>query len=250
MLLAAGQLLPMRPETGLMVPGTGRSGTRYPRPVMAAAYVLEPVEDLDTAAVGAVRRIYEEGFPDHLRADFTSLTDHREDGESALALVRGRQPCGFTMLRRLGVTGWTFLRYFVVDQRLRGQGLGGIMWDQLIAWLQADGCTLLVFDVEDPGEPGCGPAQAQVRSRRVRFYQRHGAVVLPLRGYRTPHASAGDDGWTPMLLMAAPVAVGGPAPGAGEARAIVSAVYQHRWRLDPGHPQIAATQVTAPASPG
>ena len=59
MLLAAGQLLPMRPETGLMVPGTGRSGTRYPRPVMAAAYVLEPVEDLDTAAVGAVRRIYE-----------------------------------------------------------------------------------------------------------------------------------------------------------------------------------------------
>ena len=233
-----------------MVPGTGRSGTRYPRPVMAAAYVLEPVEDLDTAAVGAVRRIYEEGFPDHLRADFTSLTDNREDGESALALVLRRQPCGFAMLRRLGVTGWTFLRYFVVDQRLRGQGLGGIMWDQLIAWLQADGCTLLVFDVEDPGEPGCGPAQAQVRSRRVRFYQRHGAVVLPLRGYRTPHASAGDDGWTPMLLMAAPVAVGGPAPGAGEARAIVSAVYQHRWRLDPGHPQIAATQVTAPASPG
>jgi hypothetical protein len=74
-------------------------------------------------------------------------------------------------------------------------------------------------------------------------------VVLPVRGYRTPHASAGDDGWTPMLLMAAPVAVGVPAPGAGEARAIVSAVYQHRWRLDPGHPQIAATQVTAPASP-
>jgi hypothetical protein len=49
-----------------------------------------------------------------------------------------------------------------------------------------------------------------------------------------------------MLLMAAPVAAGGPAPGAGEAGAIVSAVYQHRWRLDPGHPQIAATQVATP----
>ena len=217
---------------------------------MAAAYALEPVEDLDSAAVDAVRRIYEEGFPERLRADFTSLTDEREDGEAALALVGGRQPRGFVMLRRLGVTGWTYLRYFVVEQRRRGQGVGGIMWDQLTARLRADGCTLLVFDVEDPGEPGCGPAESQVRTRRVGFYQRHGAVVLPVRGYRTPHGSAGDDGWTPMLLMAAPVAVGGPAPGAGEARAIVSAVYQHRWRLDPGHPQIAATQVTAPASPG
>ena len=216
---------------------------------MAAAYALEPVEALDPAAADAVRRIYEDGFPDRLRADFTSLTDRREDGEAALALIGGRQPCGFAMLRPLGGTGWTYLRYFAVEQRLRGQGLGGIMWDQLTARLRAAGCTLLVFDVEDPGEPGCGPAQAQVRSRRVGFYQRHGAVVLPVRGYRTPHGNAGDDGWAPMLLMAAPVAAGGPAPGAGEARAIVSAVYQHRWRLDPGHPQIAATQVAAPDSP-
>ena len=216
---------------------------------MAAACALEPVEALDTAAVDAVRRIYEDGFPARLRADFTSLTDGREDGEAALALVLRRQPCGFAMLRRLGVTGWTYLRYFVIEPRRREQGLGGIMWDQLTARLRADGCTLLVFDVEDPGEPGCGPAETQVRSRRVGFYQRHGAVVLPVRGYRTPHGSADSDGWTPMLLMAAPVASGGPAPGAGEARAIVSAVYQHRWRLDPGHPQIAATQVAAPDSP-
>ena len=231
-------------------PTRGRPpGARYPRPVMAAAYALQPVEDLDSAAVDAVRRIYEEGFPERLRADFRSLTGEREDGETALALVGGRQPCGFAMLRRLGDTGWTYLRYFVVEQRLRGHGLGGIMWNQLTARLRADGCTLLVFDVEDPGEPGCGRDESQIRSRRVGFYQRHGAVVLPVRGYRTPHGSAGDDGWTPMLLMAAPVAAGVRAPGAGEARAIVSAVYQHRWRLDPGHPQIAATQVAAPDSP-
>jgi ribosomal protein S18 acetylase RimI-like enzyme len=213
---------------------------------MAADYALEPVEALDTAAVDAVRRIYEDGFPARLRADFASLTDRREPDETALALVRGRQPCGFVMLRRLGATGWTYLRYFVIEQRLRGRGLGGTMWDQLVARLRADGAVLLVFDVEDPDEPGCGPVQARVRSARVGFYQRHGAVVLPVRGYRTPHGNADDDGWAPMLLMAAPVAAGRPAPGAGQARAIVSAVYQYRWRLDPGHPQIAATEVAAP----
>jgi GNAT superfamily N-acetyltransferase len=213
------------------------------------AYALQPVEALDSAAVDVVRRIYEQGFLPHLRADFLTLVEHREPGEDALALVGDRQPCGFVMLRRLGGTGWTYLRYFVVDQRLRGRGLGGIMWDRLIVRLREAGCTMLVFDVEDPGDPRCGPVESQVRCRRVGFYQWHGAVVLPVRGYQTPHSSAADDGWTPMLLMAAPVAVGVRAPGAGEAPAIVSAVYQHRWRLEPGHPQIAATQVTAPGSP-
>jgi GNAT superfamily N-acetyltransferase len=210
----------------------------------AATYALEPVGALDTAARDAVRRIYEDGFPARMRADFASLTDHREDGETALALLQGeqRRPCGFAMLRRLGKTGWTFLRYFVVDERLRGQGLGATMWDQLTAWLRTDGCTLLVFDVEHPGEPGCSPSEAQVRSRRVVFYERQGARVLSVHGYQAPHASAGGDGWAPMLLMAAPVTPGVPAPGHGLAPAIVSAVYEHRWRLEPGDPRIAAIQ--------
>ena len=78
---------------------------------MTAAYALEPVEALDTAAVDAVRRIYEDGFPARLRADFTSLTDRREDGETALALVRGQQsgtdvrPAHRYALSDFGLTG-------------------------------------------------------------------------------------------------------------------------------------------------
>jgi GNAT superfamily N-acetyltransferase len=209
---------------------------------MVHAYALVPVEALDSAARNAVRRIYEDGFPARMRADFASLTDHREDSETALALVRAGEPCGFAMLRRLGNTGWTFLRYFVVDERQRGQGLGATMWDQLTAWLRTDGCTLLVFDVEHPGEPGCGRAEAHVRERRVVFYERQGARVLAVHGYQAPHGNEADDGWAPMLLMAAPVTPGVPAPGHGLAPAIVSAVYEHRWRLEPGDPRITAIQ--------
>jgi GNAT superfamily N-acetyltransferase len=216
--------------------------------VTATTYVLEPVEALDAGAAGEIRRIYEDGFPAHLRADFTTLADRPEPGEAALALVRGRQPCGFVMLRWLGETGWTFLRYFVVDERLRGQGVGATMWDKLLARLRAEGSTLLVFDVEDPDEPGCDPAESTVRSRRIRFYQRHGARLLPVRGYRNPHGSGDQAGWTPMLLMAAPVAPDTPAPGAAEAPAIVSAVYWHRWTLEPGHPWVRATQVVTPGA--
>ena len=52
-----------------------------------------------------LRRIYEEGFPPHQRAGFAAVTVQREEGELALALTGGGQPCGFAMLRPLGVTG-------------------------------------------------------------------------------------------------------------------------------------------------
>jgi hypothetical protein len=210
-------------------------------PVTDGGYALEPVDDLDPGRLGAVRRIYEDGFAPHLRADFASLTSEREDDESALALMQGGEPRGFVMLRPLGGTGWMFLRYLVAGQR--GQGLGGIMWDQLMAWLRDAGYPLLVWDVEDPDEPGCDPAEIEIRNRRIRFYERHQGHLLPVQGYGNPHDDSGSDGqhWTPMRLMAAAV---GDAELPGTP-AIVAAVYRYRWRLDPGDPQIAATDVTA-----
>jgi GNAT superfamily N-acetyltransferase len=201
-------------------------------------YSLEPVEALGPAAVADVRRIYEEGFPPHQRADFADLTDRRQDGEFALALVATGRPCGFAMLRPLGGTGWVFLRYFVVDSRQRGRGLGGLLWDQLTARLRADGFTLLVFDVDDPAEPGCEPDEVRVRSRRIGFYQRHGARLLPVTGYRTPHVAphAAEPDWTPMLLMAGSL---GDSPADLPVRAVVDAVYRYRWQTEPGHPRLA-----------
>lgn len=76
-----------------------------------------------------------------------------------------------------------------------------------------DGYTLLVFDVEDPAEPGCGREQARVRSRRIGFYRRHGAHLRPVQGYHAPHGSE----WAPMLLPAAALDAGGPYSVAAQA---------------------------------
>ena len=217
-------------------------------PVTNEGYALEPVDNLDPGRVCELRRIYEDGFAPHLRADFASLTTGREDDESALALMQDSEPRGFVMVRPLGGTGWMFLRYLVAGQR--GQGLGGIMWDQLMTWLRTGGSPLLVWDVEDPDEPGCDPAEVQIRNRRIRFYERHGGHLLPVRGYGNPHDDdsvsndTGSDGhrhWTPMRLMAASTGDAG-LPGTA---AIAAAVYRYRWRLDPDDPQIAATGIIA-----
>jgi GNAT superfamily N-acetyltransferase len=224
-------------------------------------YSLEPLETLPSRAVAEVRRIYEEGFPPHQRADFAEVSDRRQDGELALALVHrdqpfSGQPCGFAMLRPLGPTGWIFLRYFVVEHHQRGQGLGGVLWDRLTARLGEDGFTLLVFDVDDPAEPGRGPDEVSIRSRRISFYERHGARLLPVSGYRAPdvapHAASQDDegaDWTPMRLMTVTLAGNStglrPGPDGGRVRAIVDAVYRYRWQLDPGHPQLARVLINS-----
>jgi GNAT superfamily N-acetyltransferase len=199
---------------------------------------LEPIDALDAAATGQVRRIYEEGFPAHLRSDFGTLSTERQEGEVALALLHDGQPRGFVMLRPLGGTGLMYLRYFVVDQRVRGQGVGGIMWAELTSRLRDDGYTTLVFDVEDPAEPGSDQAEARIRSRRIGFYQRLGARLLPVRGYHTPHTESGEEGWVPMLLLAASLTT-----GVIDVQEIVAAVHRYRWQLAPDHPQVAAVQI-------
>ena len=214
-------------------------------------YSLEPLEALPLPAVGDVRRIYEEGFPLHQRADFAEVSERHRGDESALALVRDGQPCGFAMLRSLGDTGWIYLRYLVVDRHQRGQGLGGVLWDQLAAWLRAAGFTLLVLDVDDPAEPGQEPGETSIRSRRIGFYERHGARLLPVTGYRTPHVAphAGDQDWAPMLLMTAALAGDSaglrPGSGSGWVRAVVDAVYRYRWGLDPGDPRLAGVLINS-----
>jgi ribosomal protein S18 acetylase RimI-like enzyme len=221
-----------------------------------AEYALEALDALPPRAVADVRRIYEEGFPPHQRAEFNELTSERQDGEFSVVLTghgqsASGQPCGFAMLRPLGRTGLIYLRYFVVDHHQRGQGLGGILWDRLTGLLRADGYELLVFDVDDPAEPGQEPDEVSIRSRRIGFYERHGARLLPVSGYRTPDTAGPgkEPEWTPMLLMTADLS-GGPAASRPrladrQVRAVVDAVYRYRWELDPGHPRFATILINS-----
>jgi GNAT superfamily N-acetyltransferase len=214
-------------------------------------YHLVPADALPPADVERVRRIYESSFAPHLRAEFRSLLDGRRPGELAFALTGPGGPCGFAMLRPLGASGRIFLRYFVVDEAQRGQGLGGVLWEQLTGRMRAAGYALLVFDVEDPDEPGCEPEEVRIRTRRITFYRRHGASLLPVTGYRTPHGDSDQSGWTPMRLMAAGLADGPPPTATADGlRAVVEAVYRHRWLLPPGHPQVEQTRLAGVPWPG
>ncbi|WP_016699156.1 GNAT family N-acetyltransferase [Actinoalloteichus spitiensis] len=200
---------------------------------------LSPVSALSAEAMARLRHVYENGFAEHLRAPFTEVVDSGRRDEEALALVDGHgTPLGLAVLRHLGDTRWTYLRYLVVDESQRGRGIGAVLWKSMTSRLAAGGRTRLLWDVEDPEEDGLDEAEELVRRRRIRFYERQDGVLLQVEGYLTPHGPPGGrTQWDPMRLMTARLVAGEEA----HLRDLVVAVYRHRWGLPEDHPVVGST---------
>lgn len=194
---------------------------------MGAEPSLVSVATLDEAELAQVREIYEAAFPEELMAPFADLLVDR-----MLVRVEDDGPSGFALVRDLGPTGWTFLRYYAVGRR--GRGIGSLMWADLVALLAAEGRTRLIWDVEDPDEPGIGEHAVEEHRRRISFYERLGGRLLPVREYFPPH----DDGHAPALrLMERPL---GPASEVG-LRALVEGVYERRYGVPADSPVVRRT---------
>jgi len=188
---------------------------------------LVEATELSPADLAAVRRIYEASFPDELTAPFEHLLVDR-----LLAYVDEDGPAGLALVRDLGPTRWTFLRYYAVGRR--GRGTGSAMWGHLTGLLAGEGRTRLVWDVEDPGEPGLSPALVEEHRRRIVFYERLGGRLLPVRDYAPPH----EDGHAPrLLLMDTPLGGGDDAP----LRDVVAAVFRWRYGRPVDDPVVART---------
>ncbi|WP_232676871.1 GNAT family N-acetyltransferase [Nocardioides sp. R-C-SC26] len=176
---------------------------------------------LDESQLSSVQSIYLDAFPESLRVPFEDLLVDR-----LLVLLHDGRPVGFALVRALGPTSWMFLRYYAVGPK--GGGLGTTMWRELTDRLAAEGTTRLVWDVEDPDEPGIDTHEAEVHRRRIGFYERLGARLLPVRGYAPPHD--GEIGAPPLLLMDQRLdASNAFADAEPDLQAIVTGVYLWRY---------------------
>lgn len=189
---------------------------------------LVAASTLTSAELAQVERIYLAGFEPHLRAPLDDLL-----ADIALVLM-DTEPLGLAVLRPLGDTGWVFLRYFTVGEK--GRGLGEQLWTQLRTAMTGAGRTRIVYDVEDPAEHGISAAEESIRRRRIAFYRRLGAVLLPVNGFLPPQATAA----CPMLLMAADYVSNTPS-ALEDLERITLAVYEHRYGMPATDPVVART---------
>ena len=211
---------------------------------------LMAFDRLDAAHKTAVRHVYESSFPLALRAPWEEITAGRPD-EELLVLVDderpGGPPVGLALVRHLGATSMTFLRYFVIDAERRGRGYGSSLWSALVGHLRWAERSMLLLDVEDPdGRPPDSPERRD-DLRRIEFYRRHGVHMLQVREYAPP--DHGQDSEEPRLLLMgavlSPPDEGGhlhsPAPSGSTLQAAVIAVYRDRYGLAADHSVVQAT---------
>ncbi len=204
-----------------------------------ASLAVSPVAAVDEVQLAQVRAIYEDAFSPELRVPFAELTQAGEADQTFVALD-GAEAVGFAALRLLGSAQWSFLRYFAIAPARRGRGLGREFWRLLADCAGRQGWPgRMVFEVEDPGDAAGDDHERLVRQRRVAFWTRCGARLLPAPGYVLPdYTGAGVT--EPMLLMAgssgqarAPVVAG------DDLRRLVLAIYTDRYRLPVDHPLVA-----------
>ena len=123
-----------------------------------------------------------------------------------------------------------FLWYFAVDPRMRGQGLGGQIYQGLLARLDPR-ARALIFDLEDPAQMAT-PGETRQAERRIAFYRRLGARLLGgIRYIQTvgPHQPP-----LPLRLMVHPIQDLSPQQAFDLARAefgaeILNQVGELRW---------------------
>lgn len=189
---------------------------------------LVAITELSPAGLARARKIYEANFPVAIRAPFESLTEDR-----VLAFADD-QVRGLAVIRTLPSSGWAFLRYFVVGDQ--GRGIGGRFWDALCEAYRDAG--RIVLDVEHPDEPDIDTDEIDQRRRRIRFYERHGVQVLPVRRYRPPH-----NGLEPPMLLLARNLGNGSADrfDPEDLRGIVLAAYLDRYGLASDDPIVTST---------
>lgn len=158
--------------------------------------------------------------------------------DQLLVGLAGEDVAGFAALRLLETAGWVFLRYYGVAAKLRRQQLGLRTWQLLTRSLAAAGWpSRIALEAEDPADAPGDAAEQAVRRGRIVFWERCGAVMLPVPRYvmpaLTPLGTA-----EPMILMSAdPDRPAGPR-GAALAE-LVRAIYHEHYRAA-GHPLAVA----------
>lgn len=171
------------------------------------SFTVAPVGRLAGADRDRFSAIYEASFPADERDDTDALVAGIEDGElDCHALRSGDDLVGLAITLDMEAAPIRYLEYLAVAPELRGGGGGGQLFDALVEDARRGGWLGVAFEVDRP-EDAFG-AERTIRRRRIAFYERHGAVVVPCAPrFRAPASVAkGMLAYTLMWLGDGPLA--------------------------------------------
>jgi GNAT superfamily N-acetyltransferase len=158
---------------------------------------------LSDALVRKVWMIAEASFPPEERETCPVFLQSIENGRSVLYTAGFRDSIvGFTKLTPLGQSRIYLMEYLAVVENIRNQGLGSQILTFVRNDLSAQPDAGILLEVEPP--LAVSGKEQELRQRRIRFYQRHGAaLIMDYDAYRMPNLAGEGSLW--MHLMWLPV---------------------------------------------
>jgi len=188
---------------------------------------------LPQALVSQVWTIAEDSFPPEEREPCQDFLQPIENGRSILYLAcLGDKVAGFTKLTRLGQSLIYLMEYLAVNEKFRNRGIGSQILHFIREDLQHQLTAGILLEVEPP--PSAAGSHRQLRERRIRFYQRHGAArILDHDAYRMP--STIDEGSLWMHLMWLPVCAGCLPPANLSLKGLLNLLFQEAYPGDKNH---------------
>ena len=161
--------------------------------------------ETDQRQFAAVERIFHAAFPSEAEASETirgHLTGRPPAFEPLLLLAEDRRDnvIGLTFTYYFPDLRFAYLQYIASDPSRPARGIGGALYEALREYLQRKGALGLLLDVPpDEVDKLKEPARLAVNRKRMRFYERYGA--LPVTGTQWDvEANPRNEGYLTMLL--------------------------------------------------
>jgi ribosomal protein S18 acetylase RimI-like enzyme len=195
---------------------------------------------------GELRRqfedIYYDSFPPEEREDPDDLARKIAQGEAILYLVREDSALvGFAYVLPLTVAGVYLIDYLAVARARRNRGIGQQLLERLRRTFgrcpRASGIMLEV-ESDDWGTD----EERELRSRRIGFYRRNGAVLLPLPSHlRVPGTSRTEDLYSKLMWLP----LGDPPPSGEKLGQCIRAFFAAAYGMPANDPYVVAALAVA-----
>ena len=176
-----------------------------------------------------LRTVYLDSFPPHEREEFSFLIDSIAAGERWLyTATRDDALLGFGIIIPNITRDVHLLEYLAVARDARSAGIGGILFDHMVAATHESQSAIGILLEVEHDEEGDADERA-LRQRRIAFYARHGARLIDgAPNYRVPLANA--DGTMRMKLLWLPVD-GADVPRGDRLRECVTGIFEESYGM-------------------
>ena len=215
------------------------------------------IRELSSKEINLIRQvqwIFEQSFPEEERDPFENMLQAIQRREQAgpeecenchfqVAVEEG-QAAGASFFNYYPQTRMGFIAYLAVHPSRRNGGLGARLYRHLVGCVAAEARTSgpavgVVFEVEVP-ELGKDAAERALRQRRIGFYQRNGALVVPNLSLIAPPMGSGLPEM-PYKIMLHPLEGAHLPLGKHEIEAVVETVLGFSYGLPPDSPYYRRT---------